>query len=110
DFYRTVAVPALLIGEHDRVRGVLTDAQRRRMASSALAMVDNLEDIVREEAGEAEGEEGDAEDNGLAEEAELPDGTGMTVCCAGGRGELDDAAAAMLAQVLEVQGATVSRL
>jgi hypothetical protein len=31
------------------------------------------------------------------------------VLCAGGRGELDDAAAAMLAQVLEVQGATVSK-
>jgi hypothetical protein len=30
----------------------------------------------------------------------------MTVLCVGGRGELDDAAAAMLAQVLEVQGAT----
>ena len=29
--------------------------------------------------------------------------------CAGGRGELDDAAAAMLAQVLEVQGATVAK-
>jgi hypothetical protein len=29
--------------------------------------------------------------------------------CVGGRGELDDAAAAMLAQVLAVQGATVSR-
>ncbi|BCH31854.1 ABC transporter permease [Mesorhizobium sp. L-8-10] len=107
DFYRTVAVPALLLGEHDRARGVMTEAERRRMASSALTMVANLEDIVREEADE---EEADDEDNGLAEEAELPDGTGMTVCCAGGRGELDDAAAAMLAQVLEVQGATVSRL
>jgi len=32
----------------------------------------------------------------------------MSVLCAGGRGELDDAAAAMLAQVLEVQGATAS--
>lgn len=116
DFYRTVAIPALLIGEHDRARGVLTDAQRRRMASSALAMVDNLEDIVREEADEEEGEvdEDAAAANGKeqAEDvvAELPDGTGMTVFCAGGRGELDDAAAAMLAQVLEVQGATVSRL
>ena len=40
---------------------------------------------------------------------ELPDGAGMTVLCVGGRGELDDAAAAMLAQVLEVQGATVSK-
>ncbi|TGT14730.1 AI-2E family transporter, partial [Mesorhizobium sp. M4B.F.Ca.ET.172.01.1.1] len=42
-------------------------------------------------------------------EADLPDGTDMSVLCAGGRGELDDAAAAMLAQVLEVQGTTVSK-
>ena len=33
----------------------------------------------------------------------------MSVLCAGGRGELDDAAAAMLAQVLEVQGATTMK-
>ena len=32
--------------------------------------------------------------------------SGKTVLCAGGRGELDDAAAAMLAQVLTAQGAT----
>ncbi|WP_202334352.1 AI-2E family transporter [Mesorhizobium sp. L-8-3] len=108
DFYRSVAVPALLLGEHDRARGVMTEAERRRMAASALTMVANLEDIVREEADEEE--EADDEDNGSAGEAELPDGTGMTVCCAGGRGELDDAAAAMLAQVLEVQGANVSWL
>ncbi|RVB20148.1 AI-2E family transporter, partial [Mesorhizobium sp. M7A.F.Ca.CA.001.07.2.1] len=43
------------------------------------------------------------------DETDLPDGTDMSVLCAGGRGELDDAAAAMLAQVLEVQGATVSK-
>ncbi|TIS74704.1 MAG: hypothetical protein E5W99_24435, partial [Mesorhizobium sp.] len=45
----------------------------------------------------------------LSEEVDLPDGVGFSVLCAGGRGELDDAAAAMLAQVLEVQGAEVSR-
>ncbi|TIO89635.1 MAG: AI-2E family transporter, partial [Mesorhizobium sp.] len=44
-----------------------------------------------------------------SEEVDLPDGVGFSVLCAGGRGELDDAAAAMLAQVLEVQGAEVSR-
>jgi hypothetical protein len=115
EFYDKVAIPALLLGERDRVRGVMGDQQRRRVAASALTLVANLDDSAQEEAGEEEdphvaaeaGDHGDAaaED----EEADLPDGTGLSVLCAGGRGELDDATAAMLAQVLDVQGATVSK-
>jgi len=116
DFYRKVAIPALLIGEEDRARGVLGDEQRRQVAASALTMVANLDDIAQEEAKE-EDEEEDEEPSAAAggggrnggEEVELPDGSGRKVLCIGGRGELDDAAAAMLAQVIEVQGAVVSR-
>jgi hypothetical protein len=113
DFYRKVAIPALLIGEQDRARGVMSDDQRRQVAASAMILVANLEDIAQEEADEEEtaplqdaatGAENPSEDSG--DNADLPDGSGMSVLCAGGRGELDDAAAAMLAQVLEVQGAT----
>ncbi|MER8949566.1 AI-2E family transporter [Mesorhizobium sp. M0203] len=119
EFYDKVAIPALLLGEQDRVRGVLSDEQRQQVAGSALTMVANLDDSAQEEA-EAD-DTAAAEDNGSREDkhvqgevqgeeyTELPDGTGMSVLCAGGRGELDDAAAAMLAQVLEVQGATVLR-
>lgn len=119
EFYDEVAIPALLLGEQDRVRGVLSDEQRQQVAGSALTMVANLDDSAQEEA-EAD-DTAAAEDNGSREDkqvqgevqreddTELPDGTGMSVLCAGGRGELDDAAAAMLAQVLEVQGATVLR-
>ncbi|MER8863172.1 AI-2E family transporter [Mesorhizobium sp. M0751] len=119
EFYDEVAIPALLLGEQDRVRGVLSDEQRQQVAGSALTMVANLDDSAQEEA-EADDTTA-AEDNGSREDkhvqgevqgeddTELPDGTGMSVLCAGGRGELDDAAAAMLAQVLEVQGATVLR-
>lgn len=117
EFYDKVAIPALLLGEQDRVRGVLSDEQRQQVAGSALTMVANLDDSAQEEA-EAD-DTAAAEDNGVREDkqiqgededdTELPDGTGMSVLCAGGRGELDDAAAAMLAQVLEVQGATVLR-
>ncbi|MCC2689734.1 MAG: transporter permease, partial [Rhizobiaceae bacterium] len=114
DFYQKIAIPALLIGEQDRARGVLADEQRRQVAASALTMVANLEDIARQEADEEE-EEDDTPDEAAPggkddeEEVELPDGSGRSVLCIGGRGELDDAAAAMLAQVLEVQGAAVSR-
>lgn len=115
EFYDKVAIPALLLGERDRARGVMGDQQRRQVAASALALVANLEDDAKEEAGEEDAphvaaEAGEASEPGGAEDAaELPDGTGMSVLCAGGRGELDDAGAAMLAQVLEVQGATASR-
>ncbi|WP_411910230.1 AI-2E family transporter [Mesorhizobium sp. CO1-1-4] len=112
DFYDKVAIPALLLGERDRARGVMGDQQRRQLAASAQALVANLDDSAREEADEEDGTlaAAEADDQGDAageEEPDLPDGTGLSVLCAGGRGELDDAAAAMLAQVVEVQGATV---
>ena len=127
-FYDQVAIPALLLGEQDRGRGVMDDEQRRQVAGSAMTLVDNLDDSAQQEADEEEAElaaeaagkiaddkENKAGDNKSAEggpdeeEVDLPDGSGVTVLCAGGRGELDDAAAAMLAQVLEVQGAEVTR-
>jgi predicted PurR-regulated permease PerM len=123
EFYDKVAIPALLLGEQDRVRGVMGEQQRQQVAASAQTLVANLDDSAREEAVEdddpaaAGDESADAGKSGEAtkeadregeNEPELPDGAGMSVLCAGGRGELDDAAAAMLAQVLEVQGATVS--
>ncbi|MCF6102996.1 AI-2E family transporter [Mesorhizobium muleiense] len=124
EFYDRVAIPALLLGEQDRVRGVMGDEQRRRVAASAQMLVANLDDSAREEAEEDDDpatvepatadkyKDKDRDKQAQAEgedDTELPDGTDMSVLCAGGRGELDDAAAAMLAQVLEVQGATVSK-
>jgi predicted PurR-regulated permease PerM len=114
EFYDKVAIPALLLGERDRVRGVMGDPQRQQVAASALTLVANLDENAQEEADEEDGpivtgEAGDDDDTAGEDEVELPDGTDMSVLCAGGRGELDDAAAAMLAQVLEVQGATASK-
>lgn len=121
EFYDQVAIPALLLAEQDRMRGVMDDDQRKQVAESALTLVANLDDSAQEEADAEEDEQpasseeapkgkategkGDAD----AEEVDLPDGSGISVLCAGGRGELDDAASAMLAQVLEVQGAETSR-
>ena len=111
DYYDHVGIPALLIGESDRQRGVMSDEQRKMLATSALALVENLEDIAQEEEEEDEGEDAAktednaSEDDDAIETPDLPDGEGRSLLCIGGRGELDDAAAAMLAQVLEVQGA-----
>ncbi len=101
DYYDSVGMPALLLGETDRQRGVMSEAQIALVASSSLALVENLSDI----AGEEEELSEDPSKSSTVTETDLPDGQGRSVLCIGGRGGLDDAAAAMLSQVLEVQGA-----
>lgn len=120
DYYGTVAIPALLLAEQDRRRGVLNVEQMERIFDSAHTLVSNLEEIAQEEEHEEEGDEksekaaADAtsataptENESKGADEALPDGSGKTVFCIGGRGPLDDASAAMLAQVLQVQGAEV---
>jgi Predicted permease len=111
DFYGTVAIPALLLGEHDRARGVLSGEQMRQVAASASTLLRNLEEIAEEESEEEditateEGTVAGAPEAGQGDEVELPDGEGRRILCIGGRTELDDVSAAMFAQVLDVQGA-----
>lgn len=116
DYYGKVAIPALLLAERDRRRGVLTPEQMEQVFETAATVVSNLEEIAQEEEQEEEeeadttatsGPSGTAAAADYAKEEELPDGTGKAVFCIGGRGPLDDASAAMLAQVLQVQGADV---
>ncbi len=113
DFYDEVAIPALMLGELDRQRGVLTHEQRVRFATAAGTLVQELEDLAEDEE-EENGADDEANKSDARPEAEdgeqdsspdLPDGEGRSLTCIGGRGEIDDAAAAMLAQVLEIQGA-----
>jgi predicted PurR-regulated permease PerM len=116
DYYDAIGIPALLLAEQDRQRGALRDEQRQRLAMTAQTLVTNLEDIADEE----ENEEDESEENAKPSDAApaeddtavdlLPDGEGMTVLCAGGRGDIDDAAAAMLAQIFEVQGAVAASI
>ncbi|MDR7033391.1 AI-2E family transporter [Mesorhizobium sp. BE184] len=110
-FYDKVGLPALALAELDRQRGVMTDEQRIRFASAAQTLVQELSETADEE----EEENGDNGDDAKAEKDEddtpdetLPDGEGRTLLCIGGRGEIDDAAAEMVVQVLEVQGATAA--
>ncbi|WP_245309835.1 AI-2E family transporter [Rhizobium sp. R339] len=120
DYYGEVAIPALLLAEKDRRRGVLTAEQMEQVFGTAITLVSNLAEIAQEEGQEEEEEEKEEEQKegvsgppsthpkeGNEDESELPDGRGKTVFCIGGRGPLDDASAAMLAQVLQVQGAEV---
>lgn len=106
DYYDKVGMPALLLGETDRQRGVMSETQIALVASSSLALVESLSDIAVEEENEEEEEPSeDPSKSSTVPETDLPDGQGRSVLCVGGRGGLDDAAAAMLSQVLEVQGA-----
>jgi len=111
EFYDTVAIPALLLAERDRARGALTSAQAAQIAQSANTLIANLEEIAGEEEGEeetsTEGQESDGE--GDEDEYDLPTGDGKSVLCVGGRGDLDDVAASMLAQTLWIQGADAAQ-
>jgi predicted PurR-regulated permease PerM len=114
EFHSTVAIPALLLGEQDRARGALTNSQLAVLAENARTLVANLNEIAAEEEEEEEDDEdtekatdgGDTDEEKETEFApDLPDGTDKSVLCIGGRGDLDDVAASMLAQVISVEGA-----
>jgi hypothetical protein len=53
-FYQEIGIPALMLAERDRARGVMADHQRQQIATSALTLVTNLEAIAPEEADEDE--------------------------------------------------------
>ncbi len=106
DYYDKVGMPALLLAELDRQRGVMSERQIEVVASSSLSLVENLSAVADEEENEEETAPQEAPKTEA--ELELPDGQGISILCLGGRGGLDDAAAAMLSQVLEVQGATAT--
>jgi len=103
EYYDEIGIPALLLGEHDRERGALQDIQLRRFAATALTFVDDLEDAADELREDEQADEKPVDEDG--ERLELPDGDGFRLVMIGGRTELDDVAAAILAQVVEGQGA-----
>ncbi len=109
EFYDAVAIPAMLLAEHDRARGALTDAQVGQIAQSARTLVANLEEIASEEEEEEEDADEETGDGDVeTDDYDLPLGDGKSVLCIGGRGDLDDVTASMLAQVIWIQGAEVA--
>ena len=105
DYYEGVAIPALSMFEHDRARGVLTDERRALVAAAAFTLVDNLSE--HEDLSDERGADELVEQE-LPSERPLPaviepgsDWQDRPILCAGGRGNLDDVAAAILAQLLE---------
>lgn len=109
DYYEKVGLPALVLGEIDRQRGVMSESQIELVATSTMTLIENLTDIAGvEEAGDESAPEEGGPVSLLGVEEELPDGEGRSILCMGGRGAMDDAVAAMLSQVLKIQGAKVA--
>lgn len=86
EFYGSVAVPALLMAERDRLRGVLTEQQLQIVTESTKTLVANLEQIATEEEGDdeeiaIENPDGD----GSKTDLELPSGEGRSLLTFGGR-------------------------
>ncbi|MBZ9602044.1 AI-2E family transporter [Phyllobacterium chamaecytisi] len=102
DYYASVAIPALLLAEHDRGRGVLDEPRRNRVAQSMILLVENLSeyhDVEDEEEKGAEPEGGSKKV--VANKEKVKPETPRTIVSAGGRGDLDDAAAVVLGDILE---------
>lgn len=92
DYHQTTMIPALLLAQDDSERGVLTADQQDRLATVALEVVADLQ-------AEMEAERDAVSDTVLP-------GLGLRVRVVGGRTSLDDVSAAVLAQVLQTEGAT----
>jgi len=109
DYYQTVGIPALLLAQDDYDRGVLTNSQEDRIASSAMSLVQALDYVATEEADEAI-----SEADGLSEvahdDADRLHGLSkdVYVLVVGGRSRLDEVAAAMLGQAMKAEAARVT--
>ena len=101
EFYDNVAIPALRLAENDRQRSTTDTNYRRLVADTAICVVREVEDHVREKASSTDEPSQEAGEGRLpsAREARPP-----SVLCLAGRTELDRAAAEMMAQVLEERG------
>ncbi|MEJ0047972.1 MAG: AI-2E family transporter [Rhodospirillales bacterium] len=116
-YYDEVALKALMLAAHDVRRGVLTPERQLVMRDAICGLVEYLdehEDTAPDPAGAEDGARGapGGRTGGAAHAARSPAGRRPrrpchrpwqgpdAVLCLGGRGPLDDAAAAMLAQLL----------
>ncbi len=100
EFYDQVAIPALVSIERDRARGMLEDDRRSMVVDSVATLIDNLSDVEEKPTAVAETDEVEA----LPKEPLGPGRHEHQVLCVGARGNLDDAAAAILAQLVERRG------
>ncbi len=103
EYYSEIGIPALIIAQQDQARGVLRPEQHDSLVVSVRQMVADLAEVATDELDLASTEDGDADaDNRPRVDAPV------RVLCIGGRSDLDDLAAAMLAQSLTTTGAVTT--
>jgi predicted PurR-regulated permease PerM len=103
EFYNEIAIPALVSIERDRARGALDEDRRGLVADSVMTLIDNLSS-VRDKPAETGESKAAAQIRALAKEPLDPVRSKRQVLCVGARGNLDDAAAAILSQLAERRG------
>jgi len=99
ELYDNVAIPALRLAENDRQRSTTDTNYRRLVADTAIFVVREVEDHIREKAASSDDAEADERSAPSTREVRP-----SSVLCVAGRTELDRAAAEMMAQVLAEQG------
>ena len=104
-FYSDVAVPALASLERDRANGALDEDRRQSVVESMFTLMDNLAEVdeatLGKDADETPGEEPAVP---VRKMEIVPEWQKQSVLCVGARSNLDDAAAAVLALLLERRG------
>src|SRR4029077_5653642 len=105
-YYDEVAIRGLALAQHDVNRGALDHAHRVRIKEAIEWVIDDLSD--HDDVSVPTSEEGATEVAALppvlSSEELAPGWRETAVLCVAGRGSLDEAAAAMLAQLLEKHG------
>ena len=105
-YYDEVAIKGLALAQLDVNRGTLDHTNRVRVKAAVEWVIDDLSDRGEEPATtlEAGATEGDLVPPVLSAEELAPGWRETPVLCVAGRGSLDEAAAAMLAQLLVNRG------
>jgi predicted PurR-regulated permease PerM len=101
DYYDEIAIKGLALAQLDASRGVLDHERRVAIKETIEGLIDNLSG--REEAATSD-DLAPVGTSSLASEQEKEGPPETTVLCVAGRGSLDEAAAAMLGQVLLKRG------
>jgi len=105
-YYDEVAIKGLALAQLDVNRGALDHERRVRIKEAVEGVIDDLADHADASPPAAAADEAGAAAQPRAAPGNVPAGGGpeKAVLCIAGRGSLDEAAAAMLAQLLARQG------
>ena len=103
EYYDEVAIGGLTLAQLDVNRGVLEHERRARIKEAVRGVIDNLSDHRESPDAPKDAAGSDAQKRDAVHEEVAPAWHGKIVLCVGGRGSLDEAAAAILVQLLEKQ-------